>query len=108
MAGGDGTVPLWDPATRQPAGVLAAETGPDSRVNAVAFSPDGKLPWASVNGDATIGLWILGTRHASGGFSGRNAVAFSPDGNSWPAPRRTVPCDGGTWAPAARGRSPPG
>ena len=70
---------LWDPATRQPAGVLPAETGPGSHVNGVAFSPDGKL-LATANGDGTVGLWNPVTGQASGGFSGRNAVAFSPDG----------------------------
>ena len=42
-AGGDGTVRLWDPATRRPTEILPAETGPGSHVDAVAFSPDGKL-----------------------------------------------------------------
>ena len=66
IAGGDGTARLWDPATRQPAGVLPVETGPGSHVNGVAFSPDGKL-LASANGDATVGLWNPVTRQASGG-----------------------------------------
>ena len=78
-AGGDGTVRLWDAATRRPTEVLPAETGPGSTVTGVAFSPDGKL-LATANGDATVGLWNPVTGQASGGFSGRNAVAFSPDG----------------------------
>ena len=41
-AGGDGTVRLWNPATRQPVGApLRAVTG--GGVTGVAFSPDGKL-----------------------------------------------------------------
>ena len=78
-AGGDGTVRTWDPATQQLAGVIPAETGPQSKVNGVAFSLDGKL-LATADGDDTVRLWNPATGQASGAFSGRNGVAFSPDG----------------------------
>jgi WD40 repeat protein len=53
----DGTVRLWDPATRQPAGApLPADTAPGGSVTAVAFSPDGKL-LASAGTGGVLLLW---------------------------------------------------
>ena len=78
-ADGDGAVRLWNPASRRLAGVIPAETGPGSSVDAVALSPDGRL-LASADGDGTVRLWNPATGQPAGGFSGRNAVAFSPDG----------------------------
>jgi len=98
-ADGDGTVRTWDPATQQLVRVIAAETGPQSKVNGVAFSPDGTL-LASADGDGTVRLWNPATGQDSGGFSGRNGVAFSPDGKLL-----AVPEVGGTvrmWDLAAR------
>ena len=42
---------------------FSAETGPGSRVNAVAFSPDGRL-LATADADGTVGLWNPATRRA--------------------------------------------
>ena len=65
-ADGDGTVRLWDPATRRPAGALL-QTGSSSAggVSGVAFSPDGTL-LASADGDGTVRLWDPATRRPVG------------------------------------------
>jgi len=87
-AGNDGTVRLWNPATRSAAGAplhASARYG----VHAVAFSPDGKL-LATGGADGTVRLWnpatgrpVRAPLHASGRTTARygaRAVAFSPDG----------------------------
>ena len=79
-AGWDGTVRLWNPATRTQLGRL---TGHNERVTAVAFSPDGKT-LASAGWDGTARLWNLATRKQLSGLTGDTgrvyAVAFSGDG----------------------------
>jgi WD40 repeat protein/transcriptional regulator with XRE-family HTH domain len=87
-ADADGTIRLWDTATRQAADPTIAATSSRGRgVNRVAFSPDGKL-LASADADGTIKLWhpatgrpagptIAATSSRDGGVVG---VAFSPDG----------------------------
>ena len=86
--GADGTVRLWNTATRRPAGApihASARHG----VHGVAFSPNGTL-LATADGDGTVRLWNTATRRRVGAplqASGRStarygvrAVAFSRDG----------------------------
>ncbi|MDX6718163.1 MAG: hypothetical protein QOJ63_417, partial [Solirubrobacteraceae bacterium] len=94
----DGTVRLWNPATRKQ---LARLTGASGAVRAVAFSPDGTTV-AGGGSDGTVRLWdpatgkrLVRLRGASGAV---RAVAFSPDG-------RTLAAGGGDgavrlWDPA--------
>jgi WD40 repeat protein/transcriptional regulator with XRE-family HTH domain len=93
----DGTVRLWNPATRQPVGAPLRVTSTRYGVYNVAFSPDGKL-LATADSDGTVRLFNPATRqsvgapiHATTGRSiaqflkttfpgGVLAVAFSPTG----------------------------
>ncbi|GAA4931484.1 DNA-binding beta-propeller fold protein YncE [Nonomuraea thailandensis] len=82
----DFSVRLWDPATRQPVGDPL--TGHNRQVEAVAFSPDGKLLAVGSGGyhdQGQVRLWDPATRRPVGDpLTGHhqqvNAVAFSPDG----------------------------
>ena len=80
--GWDGTVRLWDVATRT---VQHTLTGHTSVVRGVAFSPDGRT-LASESLDGTVRLWDVATgntRHTLTGHTGWvSSVVFSPDGRT--------------------------
>ncbi|MFG1825882.1 WD40 repeat domain-containing protein, partial [Microbispora bryophytorum] len=80
--GNDGTVRLWDVATRKQIGALL--TGHTNSVNSVAFSPDGRI-LASGGNDGTVRLWDVATRKQigaplAGHTNSVDSVTFSPDG----------------------------
>ena len=84
-ADADGTVRLWNPATRRPIGVTLHASARNG-VWGVAFSPDGTL-LASADGDGTVRLWNPATGRpigkpiqATSAAYGVSGVAFSPDG----------------------------
>ncbi|GAM42675.1 WD repeat-containing protein [Talaromyces pinophilus] len=76
----DNTIKLWDPTTSTLQQPLEGHTG---SVEAVAFSPDGKLV-ASGSRDNTVKLWDPATgalqQTLKGHIGSVFAVAFSPDG----------------------------
>ncbi len=76
----DGTIRIWDLATRRSKAVL---TGHEGEVNCVAFSPDGQT-LASASDDATVRLWNTASGKLVATLRGHTewvfAVAFSPDG----------------------------
>ena len=78
---GDGTVRLWDVATKTNTATLEG----NSRVNSVAFSPDGTTLAAGLE-DSTVKLWDVATKTNIATLAGAtdrvHSVAFSPDGTT--------------------------
>jgi WD40 repeat protein len=83
---GDGTVILWDVATRRMAG---DPLGSRARWASLAFSPDGRTlavasrekPANPRRGENSVTLWNVATRRAIGRLEPASGpVAFSPDG----------------------------
>ena len=77
----DGTVKLWDVATRRN---IATLEGHGSQDNFIAFSPDGSI-LASALSDGTVKLWDVSTRRNIATLEGHgswvNSIAFSPNGS---------------------------
>ena len=74
----DGTVRLWDVASRQP---LATLTGHKKEVKSVVFSPDGRV-LASGSRDGTVRLWDMASRQPLATLTGHEfdvlSVAYFP------------------------------
>ncbi len=83
---GDGTVILWDIATRRLLARLSTAHGGGAPVDNVAFSPDGKV-LAVGSADGTLRLWDVATRRPLGqplsdGLGAIAGLAYSPDGRT--------------------------
>ena len=106
-AGEDGTVRLWDVATRRAA--RPPLTGHTDAVTSVAFSPDGKT-LASASDDGTVRLWDVATGRPLGHRSRATPAPSepwpsAPTARRWPPPARTRRCGCGTSPRAARSAS---
>ena len=82
-ASADGTVKLWNVATREE---IATLEGHEDQVWSVVFSPDGRL-LASASLDRTVKLWNVATGLNIATLEGHEdwvwSVVFSPDGRGW-------------------------
>jgi WD40 repeat protein/serine/threonine protein kinase len=74
----DGTIRLWDVATKKCLADL--QTGFKGWVKSAAFSPDGKLLAAGIQGGQEILVWDVAARRKVRQLASGNTVAFSPDG----------------------------
>jgi Novel STAND NTPase 1/WD domain, G-beta repeat len=78
----DGTVRLWDLASRRQ---ITALTGPAGAVTSVAFSPHGQI-LATGNADGTVRLWDLASRRQITALTrpagAVTSAAFSPHGQT--------------------------
>ena len=78
---GDGTVKLWDVATKEN---IATFEGHTDRVSSVAFSPDGTT--LALGGEDGIKLWDVSTKRNFTTFEGHTrsvrSVVYSPDGTT--------------------------
>jgi Tol biopolymer transport system component len=78
----DGTIKLWDVATKRNLATLQIK---DDEVYCVAFSPDGKT-LASGSTEETIRLWDVPAAKNTAGLKGKDSpvhcVVFSPDGKT--------------------------
>jgi WD40 repeat protein/serine/threonine protein kinase len=75
--GTDGTILLWDLATREPVAKIKHPTG----VISASFSPDGKL--LAAGGSGAVRVWDVATQQQVASLADRIAgtrVQFSPDG----------------------------
>lgn len=79
-AGLEGSIRLWDLATRRERACLRGHTAP---VYAIAYSPDGRTV-VSASLDHSVGIWDTASGHRVGTFSGHRhavlCVALSRDG----------------------------
>ena len=104
-AGNDGTVRLWDVATRAQIG---APFG--SGVRTVAFSPDGKT-LATAGNDDTARLWDVATHHQIGPpLRQQGSVSrwpSAPTARPWPPEATTGRSGCGTWPPTPSRRADP-
>ena len=104
--GDDGTVRIWDTATRTPLGPPLS--APGSPVYGIAFAPDGHT-LAAASHDGTVRLWNAETRAQLGpplrtDGQSINTVAFGPDGRTLAAGTY----DGTVWLWKTRSRAPLG
>jgi RNA polymerase sigma factor (sigma-70 family) len=82
-AGGEGNIILWDPGTGNR---LRSWRGHSSLIDAIAFSPDGKVVASAGAGDHAIRQWLVATGEEITPFNGHtgfvDSLKFSADGKT--------------------------